>query len=44
VWDVDRSSFFPPSVSGINIHGAYFVTDTTIAPIRKILSGIDAAC
>jgi hypothetical protein len=41
VWDVDCSSFFPPTVSGIDIHGAYFVTDTTITLIRKILSGID---
>jgi esterase/lipase superfamily enzyme len=41
VWSVDCSTFFPPVVSGIGIHGAYFVTDTTIALIRKILSGID---
>jgi len=41
VWDVDCSSFFPASVSGINIHGAYFVTDGTIALIREILRGID---
>jgi esterase/lipase superfamily enzyme len=41
VWNVDCSSFFPPTASGIDIHGAYFVTDTTIALIRKILSGID---
>ena len=41
VWDVDCSSFFPPTVSGIDIHGAYFVTDATITLIRKILSGID---
>jgi hypothetical protein len=41
VWDVDCSSFFPSSDSGIDIHGAYFVTDTTVTLIRKILSGID---
>jgi hypothetical protein len=41
VWSVDCSTFFPPVVSGIGIHGAYFVTDTTIALIRNILSGID---
>jgi hypothetical protein len=41
VWDVDCSSFFPSSDSGIDIHGAYFVTDTTITLIRKILSGMD---
>jgi hypothetical protein len=41
VWDVDCSSFFPPSVSGSDIHGAYFVTDGTIALIRQILRGLD---
>jgi esterase/lipase superfamily enzyme len=41
VWDVDCSSFFAPSVSGLDIHGAYFVTDGTIALMRQILRGID---
>ncbi len=41
VWDVDCSSFFPASVSGEDIHGAYFVTDGTIALMRQILRGID---
>ena len=41
VWDVDCSSFFAPSVSGQDIHGAYFVTDGTIELMRKILRGID---
>src|SRR3989454_11946948 len=30
VWDVDCSSFFPASIGGTSIHGAYFVTDGTI--------------
>jgi esterase/lipase superfamily enzyme len=41
VWDVDCSSFFAPSVSGQDIHGAYFVTDATIELMRQILRGID---
>jgi esterase/lipase superfamily enzyme len=42
VWDVDCSSFFDPKVvSGNAIHGAYFVTDTTIELMRQILRGID---
>ena len=41
VWDLDCSSFFPPSVNGLDIHGAYFVTDGTIALMRQILRGLD---
>lgn len=41
VWDVDCSSFFPPSVDGNAIHGAYFETAETIELMRKILRGID---
>ncbi|SRR5579862_144010 len=41
VWDVDCSSFFPPNVSGVDIHGAYFVTDGVIDLMRQILRGID---
>jgi esterase/lipase superfamily enzyme len=41
VWDVDCSSFFPPNVSGQDIHGAYFVTPGTIELMRQILRGID---
>jgi esterase/lipase superfamily enzyme len=41
VWDVDCSSFFPASVSGTDIHGAYFVTDGTIELMRQILRGVD---
>jgi esterase/lipase superfamily enzyme len=41
VWDVDCSSFFPASVSGTDIHGAYFVSDGTIELIRQILRGVD---
>ena len=41
VWDIDCSSFFPPKVSGLDIHGAYFVTDGTLALMRQILRGLD---
>lgn len=41
VWDVDCSSFFPKSVSGTDIHGAYFVTNETIELMRQILRGVD---
>jgi esterase/lipase superfamily enzyme len=41
VWDVDCSSFFPPSVGGNAIHGAYFETPDTVELMRKILRGID---
>ena len=41
VWDVDCSSFFPASVGGNDIHGAYFVTDGTIELMRQVLRGID---
>ena len=41
VWDVDCSSFFPASVGGKDIHGAYFVTDGTIELMRQVLRGID---
>lgn len=30
VWDIDRSGFFPTTVNGMDIHGAYFVTDAAI--------------
>jgi esterase/lipase superfamily enzyme len=41
VWDVECSSFFPASVAGMDIHGAYFATDGTIQLIRAILRGTD---
>jgi esterase/lipase superfamily enzyme len=41
VWHVDCSTFFPGSVSGTDIHGAYFVTDGTVKLMRQILSGVD---
>ena len=45
VWDVDCSSFFPTTVGGQDIHGAYFginkVTDGTIDLMRQILRGVD---
>jgi esterase/lipase superfamily enzyme len=41
VWDVDCSSFFPATVGGEAIHGAYFETDGTIELMRRVLRGID---
>jgi esterase/lipase superfamily enzyme len=41
VWDVDCSSFFASNVGGMDIHGAYFVTDRTIQLMRQVLRGID---
>jgi esterase/lipase superfamily enzyme len=41
VWDVDCSSFFPPDVTGLLIHGAYFYHDGTITLMRQLLRGID---
>lgn len=45
VWDIDCSSFFPPEVTGEQIHGAYFgidnVPEGTIELMRQILRGID---
>ena len=41
VWDIDCSRFFPSSVEGMNIHSAYFHTESTIELIRKVLQGID---
>lgn len=41
VWDIDCSSFFPPNVSGTDIHGAYFVTNGTIELMRHVLRGLD---
>ncbi len=45
VWHVDCSSFFPPTVTGEEIHGAYFgsehASEGTIELIRQILRGID---
>jgi esterase/lipase superfamily enzyme len=41
VWDVDCSGFFPATVSGTDIHGAYFITDGTIELMRQILRGVD---
>jgi esterase/lipase superfamily enzyme len=41
VWDNDCSTFFPSSVKGLAIHGAYFVTDGTIRLMSEILKGTD---
>jgi esterase/lipase superfamily enzyme len=41
VWDADCSSFFRPSVGGMDIHSAYFETEGTLALMRDILRGID---
>jgi hypothetical protein len=44
VWDVDCSSFFPPSVPSMDIHGAYFVTAATINLMRQIFVESIAMC
>lgn len=41
VWQVDCSSFFPESVSGMAIHSAYFETTETLSLMKDILTGID---
>ena len=45
VWQVDCSSFFPATVTGEEIHGAYFGSEHapggTVELIRQILRGID---
>jgi esterase/lipase superfamily enzyme len=41
VWDADCSSFFPASIGGGSIHGAYFDTPATIELMRQILKGVD---
>jgi esterase/lipase superfamily enzyme len=41
VWDVDCSSFFPPTVDAAAIHGAYFANDGTLNLMRHILRGLD---
>ncbi len=41
VWDIDCSTFFPSTVNGMGIHGAYFETDATIELMRQVLKGID---
>lgn len=41
VWDIDCSGFFPTTVNGMDIHGAYFVTDATIDLMRQVLKGLD---
>lgn len=41
VWDNDCSSFFPASVTGMDIHGAYFDTPEVMKLLRDILRGID---
>jgi esterase/lipase superfamily enzyme len=41
VWDADCSTFFPPAVSGKDIHSAYFETTETIELMREILRGVD---
>jgi len=40
-WDVDCSSFFPDSVTGMKIHSAYFGKYGTLPLMREILRGID---
>src|SRR6266576_4278772 len=41
VWDLDCSSFFPATVKGMDIHGAYFKTQGTFDLMREILKGTD---
>lgn len=41
VWDNDCSSFFPDSVGGMAIHGAYFNTQAVMTLVGDILRGID---
>jgi len=41
VWNNDCSSFFPPDVTGLLIHGAYFHHEGTLALMRQLLRGID---
>ena len=41
VWDIDCSSLFPSTVNGMDIHGAYFMTDATINLMCQVLKGID---
>jgi len=41
VWDIECSSLFPSTVSGMDIHGAYFMIDATINLMRQVLKGLD---
>lgn len=41
VWDVDCSTFFPVSTSGLEVHGAYFDAPGTLLLMRNVLTGID---
>jgi len=41
VWDNDCSSFFPDSVTGLQIHGAYFDNSSVMSLVGDILRGID---
>ena len=41
VWHIDCSSFFPSTVGGMSIHGAYFDTKAVVNMMREILRGID---
>jgi esterase/lipase superfamily enzyme len=41
IWDVDCSSFFPESVTGMQIHSAYFDTNDVMELVGDLLCGID---
>jgi esterase/lipase superfamily enzyme len=41
IWQVDCSSFFPDSVSGMDVHSAYFGEYGTLPLMRGILRGLD---
>jgi hypothetical protein len=43
VWDIDCSRYFEPSVDSVDIHSAYFFTNTVIDLMRQILIGRDPA-
>src|SRR5207247_11072684 len=38
VWDIDCSTFFPSTVNGMGIHGAYFETDASIDLMLHVLN------
>jgi esterase/lipase superfamily enzyme len=41
VWDVDCSSFFPPTLEGMRIHSAYFDQAEVVKLMGKVLTGLD---
>jgi esterase/lipase superfamily enzyme len=41
VWDIDCSGFFPDTLDGKDIHGAYFTTPKVLELMREVLRGFD---